>query len=43
VKRSLGAGFAGIDNPLYYEPKTMMFFADAKGAINQLIEALKAA
>jgi len=42
VKRSLGAGFAGIDNPLYYEPKTLMFFADAKGAINQLNQALKA-
>ena len=42
VKRSLGAGFAGIDNPLYYEPKTLMFFADAKSAITKLNEALKA-
>ncbi|MEO5617249.1 MAG: NAD(P)(+) transhydrogenase (Re/Si-specific) subunit beta, partial [Candidatus Eisenbacteria bacterium] len=41
VKRSLGAGFAGIDNPLYYDPKTLMFFADAKSAIGKLNEALK--
>jgi H+-translocating NAD(P) transhydrogenase subunit beta len=43
VKRSLGAGFAGIDNPLYYDPKTLMFFADAKTAISKLNEALKTA
>ena len=41
IKRSMKPGFAGIDNPLYYEPKTMMLFGDAKGAINQLVEELK--
>jgi len=43
IKRSLNPGFAGIDNPLYYEPRTLMLFGDAKGAVVQLVEALKAA
>jgi len=41
VKRSLNPGFAGIDNPIYYEPRTMMLFGDAKGAITKLVEALR--
>ena len=43
IKRSMNPGFAGIDNPLYYEPKTMMLFGDAKGAVGKLIEELKSA
>jgi NAD(P) transhydrogenase subunit beta len=43
IKRSLNPGFAGIDNPIYYEPRTMMLFGDAKGAVSKLNEALKAA
>jgi NAD(P) transhydrogenase subunit beta len=43
VKRSLNAGFAGIDNPLYYEPRSMMYFGDAKSAMTKLVEAVKAA
>jgi NAD(P) transhydrogenase subunit beta len=43
VKRSLGAGFAGIDNALYYDPRTMMLFSDAKGGIAKIVEALKSA
>jgi len=42
IKRSMNPGFAGIDNPLYYEPKTLMLFGDAKGAVAKIIEALKA-
>jgi len=42
IKRSMNPGFAGIDNPIYYEPKTMMLFGDAKGAVQKVIEALKA-
>ncbi|HVM68605.1 MAG TPA: NAD(P)(+) transhydrogenase (Re/Si-specific) subunit beta, partial [Gaiellaceae bacterium] len=42
VKRSLSPGFAGIDNPLFYDPKTSMLFADAKAALEQVAGALKA-
>jgi NAD(P) transhydrogenase subunit beta len=41
VKRSMGRGYAGIDNALYVNPKTGMFFADAKDGIQQLIAAVK--
>jgi NAD(P) transhydrogenase subunit beta len=41
IKRSMSPGFAGIDNPLFYEPKTVMLFADAKAAMEQIIAALK--
>jgi NAD(P) transhydrogenase subunit beta len=34
-------GFAGIDNQLYYEPRTSMLFGDAKGAVSKLVEAVK--
>lgn len=40
VKRSLSPGFAGIDNPLFYNEKTLMFFADAKQALEQILAAL---
>jgi NAD(P) transhydrogenase subunit beta len=42
VKRSLSPGFAGIDNPLFYDDKTLMFFADAKAALEETYTALKA-
>jgi NAD(P) transhydrogenase subunit beta len=42
VKRSLSPGFAGIDNPLFYDPKTSMLFADAKQALEQVAAAVKA-
>ncbi len=40
-KRSRGAGYAGIDNPLFYKPVTKMFFGDAKSAIERLVTKLK--
>ncbi len=42
VKRSMGRGYAGIDNELYANPKTGMLFADAKDGLSQLIAAVKA-
>jgi NAD(P) transhydrogenase subunit beta len=42
IKRSMGRGYAGIDNELYTNPKTGMFFADAKAGLAELIAAVKA-
>jgi NAD(P) transhydrogenase subunit beta len=41
IKRSMGHGYAGIDNELYTDPKTGMFFADAKAGLNTLTNAVK--
>jgi H+-translocating NAD(P) transhydrogenase subunit beta len=42
VKRSLSPGFAGVDNPLFYDQdKTMMYFTDAKQGLEDISEALK--
>ena len=43
IKRSLQPGFAGIDNALYYDPKTYMLFGDARDALRKLVEALRTA
>jgi len=42
IKRSMGRGYAGIDNELYTNPKTGMLFADAKDGLAQLTSAVKA-
>jgi H+-translocating NAD(P) transhydrogenase subunit beta len=42
MKRSMGRGYAGIDNALYVNPKTGMYFADAKRGLSELIAAVKA-
>jgi NAD(P) transhydrogenase subunit beta len=42
LKRSMRPGFAGIDNPLLYDPKTTMLFGDAKESLAKLVAALKA-
>ena len=41
IKRSMGHGYAGIDNELYTNPKTSMYFADAKTALAELSSAVK--
>jgi proton-translocating NAD(P)+ transhydrogenase subunit beta len=41
IKRSMGQGYAGIDNELYTNPKTSMYFADAKKALAGLTSAVK--
>ncbi len=40
-KRSMNAGYAGIDNELFYNPKASMFFGDAKKALTELVAELK--
>jgi len=41
VKRSLSTGFAGEDNELFYDDKTMMMFGDAKGMVTEMVKAVK--
>jgi len=41
LKRSMNPGFAGIENPLFYNPKTVMLFGDAKASVDQLIADVK--
>jgi NAD(P) transhydrogenase subunit beta len=42
LKRSMSPGFAGIDNELYLDPKTVMLFGDARESVLKLIAAVKA-
>jgi NAD(P) transhydrogenase subunit beta len=40
LKRSMGSGFAGIDNPLFFNPKTSMLFGDAKASVSEVVSEL---
>ncbi len=42
IKRSMNPGFAGIENELYYDPKTSMLFGDAKSAVSEITAELNA-
>ncbi|MCY7365839.1 MAG: NAD(P)(+) transhydrogenase (Re/Si-specific) subunit beta [Frankiaceae bacterium] len=41
IKRSMGTGYAGIDNELYTDPRTTMLFADAKAGLRELLTAVQ--
>ncbi len=42
LKRSMASGFAGIDNPLFYEEKTSMLFGDAKASVSEVTAEVQA-
>ena len=42
LKRGMGTGFAGIENELFYHPRTSMLFGDAKASLSKLVGELKA-
>jgi NAD(P) transhydrogenase subunit beta len=41
LKRSMRPGFAGVQNPLFFDPKTSMLFGDAKDSVKKLIDEVK--
>jgi NAD(P) transhydrogenase subunit beta len=43
IKRSMAAGFAGIENPLYHLDRTLMLFGDAKGFVGNIVRELSGA
>ncbi len=43
MKRSMSPGFAGIENQLFYDPKTSMLFGDAKASLTKLVSEVKQA
>ncbi len=42
LKRSMSSGFAGIDNPLFYDEKTQMLFGDAKSSVGEILAEVQA-
>lgn len=41
MKRSLGVGYAAVDNPVFYKPNTAMLLGDAKKTCDQLLNKVK--
>ena len=42
LTRSMNSGFAGIDNPLFYDPKTAKLFGDAKSSVGEILTEVQA-
>ena len=42
LKRSMNTGFAGIDNPLFYDEKTSLLFGDAKDSVRRCSKEVEA-
>jgi NAD(P) transhydrogenase subunit beta len=42
LKRSMNSGFAGIDNPLFYNEKTSLLFGDAKASVSEVLAEVQA-